>query len=546
MEIPVYPQRVRPPSFRKPVSTAKAEGKLAEARKYQEKARTLSFIGDITQGVLNVANRILQTQEAVEVMNAETEVAKRFDELLLSFQNPEDPVHWSEYGEKWKEVRESTKADVMEGMKLPGSKKEFERRYERMANERETQLQFDVYKQQASEMRADFDRDYNYWVEKGNFNKVKEYIAGADAGDLLIPGEADELLNKAKRDIAYSQTFQKAMTYRTIEEARKYIFSEDVPEGLLYDDRKSIFEDLKSYHESIQAEQVQELERVRTQMQGEILQKYAVGNVKELRQLRAQVLALKILPPVGTHSQKWWVDEIDTKIKTYLDATSKGETDPNTQFDPEIYAKMLRVIYDDSINLADKKEIIMSNMGADSKGNPRLRAKEDIPTLLKLAEAEKSFTAKMAFKSFDLALANGIITPMQYIDIATEFHEAEQSGKFTEDVLKQIAKNALIKLSEEYLKEELDKNILLFGKRKTKKYIEEYPPEERLIKEKSIQTGLAKEFEDFFNKKPVDTYIDEYGREAIFDGENWYMKIDGVWHKSNPETNTYEPYKRKR
>ena len=400
-------------------------------------------------------------------------------------------------------------------------------------------------------MRVHYNDDCNILERLGNKKELEIRIQEGLNQGVVTPANA--AIDKKERfhRIDFRETETKVLNILHTEgpvPAVKYLYSDEVPESIITDDILRLRNRIKSELDMIQAEKAQELERLRTELQKEIVQTYSTGDVTELRKLRGQILNLKILPPVGTHSQKWWVDEIDTKIKTYLDAMSKGETDPNTQYNPVIYADMLRVAYDDTLSFAEKEERIMSNMGADAQGNPRLRAKEDVPTLKGIARAEKSFTVKMAFKSFDLALTNEIITPIEFIDIAIEFNKAVESGDFTEEGLRQEAKNLLVKVSEGYLKEELDKNVLPFKKKKTREYIEEHPPEKRPIKEKpKPEPGSPKDFESFFNITEYESkYYEDVGLWIYTDGKRLYSMINGKWHTKGPEDEEWKEYSGKK
>lgn len=477
-----------------------------------------------------------------EITSAEVGTLNEINNFMLNLSK--DPDYMT-YEEKFEKELSKIRIKYYGGLKHKQSKDLYEKFVDKNAVSWRHTVAWDASHLGVEHMQVDYNNELNILEGIGDKQKIEvRYGVALDQGITTHGAVDSDRLERFYR-IDYRTAEKNALNILQTEgkdSAIKYIHSDLIPESIVSGDIRKLENRVNAEWNLIQAEKTKELETLRTKVQGEIVQKYSTGNITELRKLRSQILNLEILPPVGQNSQLWWIDKIDTQIKTYLDAENKGETDPNTKFNPEIYAQALQIIYDDSIDLPDKEEFILNNMSADSAGNPRLRAKEDIPTLLKLARGEKSFTVKTAIKSFDLALSNEIITPQQYIDVSTEFNEAVESGKYTEQGLKDFAKNQLIHLNDEWIEDELEKTGGFFSrKEKPEAYIERHKPEER-----KVEKGLAEEFEDFFNRKVVNTYMYDDGREALFDGEDWWMLIDGKWHKSDQKTNTWKPYKRTR
>ena len=537
--IPQYQHRMpiqitRPPIRKKPVTTA---------------AQSLVQFGQIlTKAGAQFLQNYEKAKVEAEISAAEVGTLSEINDFMLELKT--DPDYMT-HEEKFEKALSKIRIKHSSGFKHRESQVLYLKRFEENAVSWRKTVAWDARHLGVEHMQVDYLDELNTLERLGNKEKIEvRYQVALDQGITTHAWVDRDRLERFYK-IDYRSAEKNALNILQAEgksSAIKYIHSDQIPESIVSEDIRKLENRIKAEWNIIQADKSQELELIRTKVQGEIVQKYSTGNLKELRQLRSQILNLDILPPTGPYSQLFWIDKIDTEIKTYLDATSKGKTDPNTQFNPDIYAEALRMVYDDSIDLADKEEFIMNNMSSDAQGNPRLRAKEDIPTLLKLARGEKSFTVKVAIKSFDLALSNEIITPQQYIDVTTEFNEAVESGKYTEQGLKDFAKIQLIQLNDEWIEDQLEKGIVpkegkpgKFKRRKEtpEEYIERHKPEER-----KVEKSLEEDFEDYFNKKVVNTYMYDDGRVAIFDGENWWMKINGLWNKSNPKTNKYEPYKR--
>lgn len=354
---------------------------------------------------------------------------------------------------------------------------------------------------------------------------------------ITTPAEIDKDRLERFYRIDYREAEKKALSILDTEgpvEAVKYIYSLD---NITYDDVLKLRGSIGSEWNIIQAEKAKKYELAIKELQGEFVQKFAKNDMGELKELRVKVLDSK-LPDTGEYSKYWWVDKIDKKIKSYLDAQSKGIDDPSEVTDPQVYRAATGMIYDADKDLPATEKYIMENLG-NGLSSP------DAQSLMKQARTqEKSYAVETALDTFETCLDNGIITPAQYVNVVKRFNDEVSKGEYTEDGIFTLAENELVKISKEYLKQAADKNLLWGRGRATEKYIEEHPPEKKKVK---IKEGSATDFESYFNKKPVQTHTYENGEEAhTIDGEIWYRKINGVWHKSNPKTNKYEPYKRSR
>lgn len=475
-----------------------------------------------------------EQQEVDELIEAQLGTLEEVNSLMLSYESDTD---FETQVKRFQSDKDKIFRKYYSRFTLENPKKGYEQWYKKSS------LDWDFKIEMQS---VTLERNYSQFKTFEELDRATKLPNGKALVTTILSGKT-RLFKKEIREKLESECYHKIDVYRTaarsqeifnesgIDAARQYIYSNEVPEIITKEDRDSLFGEIKDYDELIKAEKAQELKVAREKVQEEIVDVYGTGNINQLGELRDRITELDILPPVGTYSKMWWIDKIDSKIKSYSDSQKKGVDDPSEETDPEIYRTSTRMIYDPDKDLPATEKYLLEHLGNGLSS-------KDFQSLIKQARThEKSYAVETALDTFSMAMENEFITPSQYVSTVRKFNEEVAKGELTEDGIFTLAENILVNISKDYLKGAVDKNILLFQKRAAKKYIEERPPEKKPIPKP--EPGSPKDFESFFNITDYESkYYEDAGIWIYTDGERLYSMIDGKWHTKGPEDEDWKEY----
>lgn len=557
MNIIPYQQRVKPSTYRRPVSTAKAEGKLAEAKKYQQKAGKyryragmVSAIGGIAQSLASVTQKIFAEHEAVELMNAETETDKRQSDFFLSLNDPKNPVHYSEWTEKYAEFRTGTEEDLTEKITLPGAKREFKRWYERSANDFGTKIDTEVQRKMILEDKDAFFYNVEYWTKKGDFGKVKEYIEGA-RGFLITSGKADEMLLEAQENIAkitYEQFKQYAWetTYNMpYDEAVKAIMNPKNFKGLDMGDRKEIKTAI-DVDEKLRKDRVKREHDIKRTDQNLELGDMYVNRTLTMKFLAEETRPDGLLSDIKDSDYTKWINMLESRPKEGVEKDK--ETNPDLQTDDGLFMDIMEDILAPEKDEFETNKKIAENIGADSDGNPRLSPKvaEQLTSYNK--EHKDNPVFDQAVSMFTQAFKDEFLTAKELAEETDKFVLKAKSGDYTPAGLIQEAENMIALKHEEYIEDKLEKfskKGKLFKKKETvEEWVERHPPEKKALP--PLEVGNITDFMEWKNltdRASIKTTPIGDSEAHQFNGV-WYTKIGNKWYVADLENNTWNPYKR--
>lgn len=299
--IPEYQRRINPnyaTGYRRPRSTIEAEKYRQKAQeiahertiqsiKDQRTSQLINFVGDLTEAGGQYFNQLMENEAARQLTNAEVMVNKSFDDIANDLEDnpyeekiitgtPNQPGvktqelrHYS----VWKEQEEKIKNDVLQTITNPRAKEIFEQRYQNMAYEFGKALQDDARSRMKQQQRVDLLNNMEYWTQKGNMKKVNEYLSAGQAMGLFTPEELDKLKDTSERTIKYNRTYSQAfgvLQARGLEEARKYLYSDQVPEGLNNEDISEMENALEAKWKEYQG-----------QLNDQAFEDYRIGRLRE-------------------------------------------------------------------------------------------------------------------------------------------------------------------------------------------------------------------------------------------------------------------------
>jgi len=319
MEIPQRSQRVGPPTYRQPVSTIRAEEHAHEARQIQYKTHMFTSVLDLGQQAISVFDKVAAAKEATDLMKAETtvfEMQQEFSRSLYNYEEPEKSVPYDEWEQRTKEINETIKETVLSEMSLPRSKEEFEKRYERIASEFTNKMAWEVQRRMELEAEADFEASYksvltnNSMTDDEKRRKALEYIAGAEAAELITPKEADRKRAEVESVIAFTNIYremQGILTTMGPEEARAY----------LYSDKCS----------ALSEEGLTKLEKVIERFEKEKLDGviFDLAVAESNGELTYQMIDNADIPMKGQYGKLWWRNKLDKRAKEEAEENKKAQ-----------------------------------------------------------------------------------------------------------------------------------------------------------------------------------------------------------------------------
>jgi len=315
MEIPQRKSQISPPyveTYKRPVSTVRAEKHLAKAREYEYRTRMFQSFFKLGQQGLEVADKILEAKEATELMKAETTTAKMQQDFLLSLQDPDNPIPYGEWESRVLNMNAKIKEEVLSGMTVERSINVFLDRYERMSNDFYFDIVKAAQKQDVLQAVADFYESYNSILNNNSIadekkkSKAYEYIAGAEAGYLIDPSEANRLKNETDSIIAYNKTYremQGVLMEEGPDEARRYIYS---VEGLRTDDLSELEKAIKEYESAV--------------FDKELLR---IAEAEADDTLSADLIFDSDLPVRGKYGKVWYLDRYNASAEKEMKSSKK-------------------------------------------------------------------------------------------------------------------------------------------------------------------------------------------------------------------------------
>jgi len=561
MNIIPYKQKTRPPSYRRPVSTAKAEGLQAQARKYQHRAGMISAIGGITANLANVANKILDYQEANDLMNAETEFNRRTKEFLVTLRDPNNPVSYSEYGERWESEKTSIHEDILETLKLPRSRKEFERRYERMADNFGFEVQNEAWKLQINQMQADTDNNIEIAIGDNDFAKVKEYLSAA-SNYVYTPTEATKKLADAESRIAYNIASAAVDSFGAVEQGIKYLDSDKMnkvleakginPGALTVKMRKEMKATKRAdwhFNQALETERFQDA----NMKQMEEAQRLAYTGEVTVGMLDSGEID-KIFPDITAPQKRVLRSIIESKIEEI-------ETGKTPKTDPALEVELGLMFADEDVSNWELNEFVEGHLEPDKEG--KYITYDDYQSFLTDMKTRRPEPAVIGgLKMFDDARRNDKISFEEEAQLQNMLHSERLKKDYSPNEILEIAENLLGWMEKpntlKRIKKDIDKAVE--GKPKAVKKVEKKEeagellgieqtgvklPEEEPEEEKP---DMEKIFIETSGRKPTKTQVftdDATGIEyTVFTDKKGYWRYwNGKWQRYNKRKEEWQDKK---
>lgn len=565
MNIKPYQQQTRPSSFRKPVSTVKAEGKLAEAKKYQQKAGDIAFFGGLVTNMIPVADKILDVKSATDLMKAETTVDKRKNDFLLRLNDPENRVPYDEWESLTNEELQNIKIDAMEGLTLRRSKKEFERRYERWSNGFKNEIAIELLRQQELEAEADFIKSVEYQTAEGDFAKVREYVAGA-RGWLVTPAEADQMEKEAESQIAYNIASAGVDSFADIEQGMKYLHSEELnkvleakginPGALTAGTRKKME---KTKREDWRFKQALETERFQNanMAQMEDAQRMAHTGEVTVEMLDSGEID-RMFPDITAPNKRTLRAIIDNKTKE-IETGVPQKTDPGFEVE-------LGLMFADTEGVSnwELNQWVIERLEPDEEG--KFISYDDYQSFLtdlRIRRPEPSVINGL--RMFDESRQRGDITFEQEAQLQNMLRSERLKKDYSPNEILDIAKNLLLWMEEpgklKKIQRDIDKAVE--GKPRKIKKVEEMEEKGELLgieqtgvelsKEEEVEPeeekpDIEKMFIKTFGRKPTKTQVfkdvDTGTEYTVFTDKKGYWRYwNGKWQKYNKRKEEWQDKK---
>lgn len=584
MKIPEDPRKVSPDlvvGYRRPRSTLEAERyKLKAAEKGHEAqqlaherqmqafesdrvARTINFVGNLTEAGIKFADQLIQNEAARQLENAEVLVDQGFNDVKLDLFN--NPYEQEEAGiappgaEKppqrvvlrhdkvWEEAKDKIKEDVLETLTNPRAKKAFETWYEGESQKFGQELQWNARTIMKTQQKVDSNNNIEYWISKGRIDKVNELLAAGRVTGLYDPAEIDKIGDSARGTIAYNiaKGAARSLGY---ENGIKFLNSPEMgtilkkqglnPEDLTGEMRDKIEKELLADFNNMLAENEKAKKEYTHKTNDDFVTKLATGY--DLGKLKKEVLTSH-LDPIGQGGKQWWIDKIDAKLKADVKAI---DTEENQNYidDQDKKATLDRLI------LQDKKDeaynYLMNNAGADKDGNPGISL-DDVDGYKKDILKEKTDAMKAARKEGIELIDNAFKRMIKTVEtpetkIVLDTANKRLATKFRNSITDDMSPDEIVKKADEILNEE---NITFISKRLddlSAGWVREKKREEKRLE---LIRGIGIEKKDEFNQSfydlmgawPERTGTDPNDNMPIvgyqenvykWDGKKWLILVD--------------------
>lgn len=321
-------------------------------------ARTINFVGNLTQTAIDFTDKLIQNEAARQLSNAEVIVDQEFNNVKTDLANnpyeqkdvigaegigpgtpkaEAQPQRWILRHDKvWGEAKQKIKDEVLKTLTNPRAKKLFEMRYEGVANNFGRELQNDARTIMRNQQKVDSNNNIEYWVSKGRMDKVNELLAAGRATGLYKPEEIDTIADNARTAIGYVNAKKEAVNRYNIggfDAAHSYLMSNETPENLTTVNRDRIIKEIKTEDEYIKAQREDAETRQTEQLMNDFTMRYTKpdNDVKTLQGLREDVRQSAL--PYDKKAS--FIKKIDTDVESLLGGEkdkSKWEiTDPDTE-----------------------------------------------------------------------------------------------------------------------------------------------------------------------------------------------------------------------
>jgi len=383
MEIPQRGQQVAPPfvpTYKQPVSTLRAEKHLAKAREYRYQAHMFSSVLNIAQMGAQVGEKILEAIEVTDLMKAETIVSKRQQEFLLSLTDPyteemgarppgpapKKPIPYEEWEKRTADENLKIKNDVLAEMRLPRSKKTFEERYEKIANDFTYTVAVELRRQEILEAEGIYYASKEAAIENNNIAKVKEYIIGAKAALILSPEDAVKDLQDAEERIAYNIAkraayslgdFEKALQFIHTPEMNKVLKENGINPARFTDQAKESLEQQLRVDRSLQLSiEDREHRKRRVEQNLTIADRYAKNDPGLVDWLIEETKPGGELSDIEDTEYRAWINMIESRP----DTVEKGKWEIT---DPDVEAEVIKYVNDPEKTKQEKIDFIKSKHG---------------------------------------------------------------------------------------------------------------------------------------------------------------------------------------
>lgn len=374
MKIPTDPRTVQPSSettFKRPRSTIESEKyALQAAEKGYERqmagyesdriARTINFVGNLTQTAVQFADKLIENEAARQLSNAEVAIDQKFYDVKKDL--ADNPYEQQEvigaggiapgaqgpqklilrHEKVWGEAKTRIKDEVLKDLTNPRAKKVFETRYEKVAQDFGHELQNDARKIMRVQQKVDLNNNIQYWISKGKMNKVNELLSAGRVTGLYNPEEIDTIADNARSAIAYGITksvasslpFEQSMEFLNSPDAINKLLEKNGVSGadLTEEKRNEIIKELEDDLNNKLAKEEKAKKEYISKTNNDFVKKFATDY--DLKELKKEVLASK-LDPIGQGGKQWWIDKIAAKSKTDVNAieANKKQIAYNAEYD---------------------------------------------------------------------------------------------------------------------------------------------------------------------------------------------------------------------
>ena len=573
MQITPRQSRVGPPSFRRPVSTTRAE-------KYQRQARDIAFMGDVGSQLLNITDRMVEARAQDQYATGITNAVEQLNNLELNYaQDPDYTTHV----ERYQQDTEGIRSDILETMQgVPRAQKYFNEWWDAHEESYRIGIATNAMKAEARHMRYRLDVNLSKVVKSDNSEgqaevAVRSLIAGALAAGHLTQEGNEQLLSESLHAIDVNEvtkTTQNLLYNEGVDSAQKFLAADN---KLYADERKALSTEIDARAKALDADARKKREIEIEAIHEDLVHKYYDydGNKISASDLIEHIKASD-LPATD---KKSWIDkvlkgieepkeeksryevtdpEIEAKVLTYTNRKDKtpdekelyimkrlgkglsnddvnkylakigkegvakaGKT-ANELTDPDLYMATLKKIVDPKVTLEEVNRDIRENLGADESGNPGLSAESGERLMSWNKEHKKDPVRKQGLQLFTDAYKKGYLDSNELADITEDWQLQIETGDYTAENKIKLAEQMIDKLNEEYLEDRMK------GWSK-KKEAEEYRAEigRDLAVGRGELPGLD-EYIKYVGSQPVKTGKDDEGNIIFSDGETGYRYNVGL------------------
>ena len=323
MNIIQYPQRVSPSGFRRPVSTARVEGKLAEARRYQQQASNISAITGLATDILGIVQHVTekakQAREVDQYSNAIMGATEQLNDLKLKYAQDMD---YTTQLDRFLEDAEEVNIGIIEGITEPEAQKQYKNWWRKT---------LENYRIDIAYQAKNLEGAHNFYNLKSNLGKIPSMVGTVEEKQKmtnvllsggLAAGTVDQARAQQMKDEVYHAIDVEEVSKRTlqtlmengIDEARKYLYSTDLSSSEI----EKIEKGIKEYEKQVIDIEVGKMAELFYTDDGTIGVTHEMINASRL-------------PEKGDYGKIWWHKELDKeldkKLKEKKDAQAKAEYD---------------------------------------------------------------------------------------------------------------------------------------------------------------------------------------------------------------------------